>query len=62
MKKLYLIALLFLIGSKTNLWAQKTAWFDPDKPATTYCNPINIGYNYTTQNHNGIPESRNSYL
>lgn len=38
----------------------KTAWFDPAKPATTYCNPINIGYNYTTQNHNGIPISRRS--
>lgn len=38
----------------------KTEWFDPDKPATTYCNPINIGYNYVVENHNGIPVSRRS--
>lgn len=38
----------------------KTEWFDPNRPATTFCNPINIGYNYTTHNHNRIPESRRS--
>lgn len=24
----------------------KTKWFDPNKSASTYCKPINIGYNY----------------
>jgi xylan 1,4-beta-xylosidase len=58
--------LMLLIGFNINISAQKssipgkTEWFDPNKPASTYCNPINIGYNYTTHNHNGIPESRRS--
>jgi xylan 1,4-beta-xylosidase len=69
MKKAYkftLPILLFLMIFNNNIFAQKTTipgkteWFDPNKLATTYCNPINIGYNYTTQNHNGIPESRRS--
>ena len=70
MKKMYqllsvsLLMLLFVCNTTT--WAQKTnipgktEWFDPNKKASTYCNPINIGYNYTTENHNGIPESRRS--
>ena len=70
MKKMYqllsvsLLMLLFVCNTST--WAQKTnipgktEWFDPNKKASTYCNPINIGYNYTTENHNGIPESRRS--
>ncbi len=65
--KLYPIALLLLLVGckihrsepKTNLFG-KTEWFDPNKPASTFCNPVNIGYNYTTENHNGIPESRRS--
>ncbi|MEN9909630.1 MAG: hypothetical protein RLZZ540_2779 [Bacteroidota bacterium] len=66
MNKLSAISvLLLIIGLNINITAQntilgKTDWFDPNKPATTYCNPINIGYNYTTENHNGIPESRRS--
>jgi xylan 1,4-beta-xylosidase len=67
MRKLYLMPLLLLLlghqismaQSRTNSIG-KTKWFDPNKPASTYCNPINIGYNYTTQNHNGIPDSRRS--
>ena len=57
---------MLLIGFNINISAQKssipgkTEWFDPNKPASTYCNPINIGYNYTTYNHNRIPESRRS--
>ncbi|MEG2101690.1 MAG: xylosidase, partial [Flavobacterium sp.] len=59
------LSLLLMVCSSIG-WAQntnipgKTEWFDPNKPATTYCNPINIGYNYTTENHNGIPISRRS--
>ena len=69
MKRRYLVMsrifLLLLICFNINIRAQKTLpgkteWFDPNKAATTYCNPINIGYNYTTQNHNGIPISRRS--
>lgn len=67
MKKRYVVAvMLMLIGVSNTILAQntkipgKTEWFDPNKKATTYCNPINIGYNYTTENHNGIPESRRS--
>lgn len=60
------IFILFLIINSIQILAQdqntmgKTEWFDPNKPATTYCNPINIGYNYTTHNHNGISDSRRS--
>ncbi|CAA9199846.1 family 43 glycosylhydrolase [Flavobacterium collinsii] len=67
MKKKYLVAvLLMFVGLSNGTLAQntkipgKTEWFDPNKKASTYCNPINIGYNYTTENHNGIPESRRS--
>jgi xylan 1,4-beta-xylosidase len=67
MRKLYLIsALLLLLGHQVSMAQSKinsigkTKWFDPNKPASTYCNPINIGYNYTTANHNGIPDSRRS--
>lgn len=70
MKKKYIQSLLllslFVFSGINNSWAQsisnsaKTNWFDPEKPATTFCNPINIGYNYATFNHNGIPESRRS--
>ncbi|PZX94969.1 xylosidase [Flavobacterium aquariorum] len=67
MRRLYLISALLLLicfqvsmaQSKTNSIG-KTKWFDPNKSASTYCNPINIGYNYTTANHNGIPDSRRS--
>ena len=67
MKNLYLLPLLLVafscqIGiaqSKSNSKG-KTDWFDPDKAASTYCNPINIGYNYVVENHNGIPVSRRS--
>jgi hypothetical protein len=70
MKKIYkhfaivFLLLLILCGNitlaqKTNI-PGKTEWFDPNKKASTYCNPVNIGYNYTTENHNGIPESRRS--
>jgi len=61
-----LVVLFFLLFGVNNILAQqtvnsnKTEWFDPEKPATTFCNPINIGYNYTTYNHNGIPVSRRS--
>ena len=48
------------VSAQKNQNSGKTAWFNPTKPAKTYCNPINIGYNYTTQNHNGIPISRRS--
>lgn len=67
MRKLYLMPLLLLMSGYQMVIAQpkntsvgKTKWFDPDKPASTYCNPVNIGYNYTTYNHNGIPDSRRS--
>ncbi|HEU4790185.1 MAG TPA: discoidin domain-containing protein [Flavobacterium sp.] len=67
MRKLYLIPALVLLMCNQISMAQsknnsigKTKWFDPNKPASTYCNPINIGYNYTTANHNGIPDSRRS--
>src|SRR6187431_2196009 len=65
MKKLHLITILLLVSqmiiaqSKSNNIG-KTEWFDPSRPASTYCNPINIGYNYTTENHNRIPISRRS--
>jgi xylan 1,4-beta-xylosidase len=64
--KMYRLTLLFLLLFSINIIAQtdtivgKTEWFDPNKPVTTYCNPINIGYNYTTENHNGISISRRS--
>lgn len=33
--------------------AQKTAWYDPDDDCTTtYCNPLNISYNYEPYNNN----------
>ncbi len=38
----------------------KTAWFDPNVPQNTYCNPMNISYTYGVENHNNIPESRRS--
>lgn len=67
MQKLYLILLLILVFSLQISTVQSTAqslgkteWFDPGKPASTYCNPINIGYNYTVKNHNNIPDSRRS--
>ncbi|MDN3673669.1 discoidin domain-containing protein [Flavobacterium branchiarum] len=65
--KLYSVAvLLLLVGCKIHTsepkttFLGKTEWFDPNKTASTYCNPVNIGYNYTTENHNRIPESRRS--
>lgn len=67
MRKLYLRPLLLLVFGYQIGTAQskshnigKTEWFDPDKTALTYCNPINIGYNYSAENHNGIPDSRRS--
>jgi xylan 1,4-beta-xylosidase len=60
MYKLLVLSLLLLLSIGSTAFAQKTPWFDPSVPAGTYCNPINIGYNYTTYNHNGIPESRRS--
>ncbi|WP_264523601.1 family 43 glycosylhydrolase [Flavobacterium sp. N502536] len=67
MKKIYGVAVMLMLISLSNtILAQntkipgKTEWFDPNKKASTYCNPVNIGYNYTTENHNGIPESRRS--
>lgn len=67
MQKLYLMPLLILVFSLQISTAQSTAqslgkteWFDPGKQASTYCNPINIGYNYTVKNHNNIPDSRRS--
>ncbi|MFW0736170.1 family 43 glycosylhydrolase [Flavobacterium sp. T12S277] len=67
MKKIYVVAVMLMLVSLSNtILAQntkipgKTEWFDPNKKASTYCNPVNIGYNYTTENHNGIPESRRS--
>ena len=33
--------------------AQATNWYNPEKPATnTYCNPLNISYNYEPWNNN----------
>jgi xylan 1,4-beta-xylosidase len=59
--KYKLIFLFLLINSFCfSQFIGKTAWFDPNKLATTYCNPINIGYNYVVENHNGIPVSRRS--
>lgn len=59
--KCNIILILMLINSFCfSQFTGKTEWFDPDKPATTYCNPINIGYNYVVENHNGIPVSRRS--
>ncbi|WP_281239439.1 discoidin domain-containing protein [Flavobacterium praedii] len=61
MRRLYLIpALLLFLCHQISMAQSKTKWFDPNKSASTYCNPINIGYNYTTENHNGIPDSRRS--
>lgn len=50
----------FCFGSLVAQGQNKTQWFDPDRPATTYCNPVNIAYNFTTFNHNGIADSRRS--
>jgi xylan 1,4-beta-xylosidase len=55
-----ILLLLFINSICFSQFTGKTEWFDPDKPATTYCNPINIGYNYVVENHNGIPVSRRS--
>lgn len=67
MKKiLTILVLLLLIGCKIKTTKSetislgKTEWFDPNRQASTYCNPVNIGYNYTTENHNGIADSRRS--
>lgn len=63
MNKIKFLFVIIIVTVSFNVMAQsngKTEWFDPDKPATTYCNPINIGYNYVTENHNNIPVSRRS--
>jgi len=63
MKSNLIIIFLFITISFYFIQAQipgRTEWFDPQKTATTYCNPINIGYNYVVENHNGIPISRRS--
>lgn len=66
MNKIYKLISIFILLFSINITSQntvvvgKTEWFDPNKDATTYCNPINIGYNYATENHNRIPESRRS--
>ena len=61
MSKLKFLFVVAIVTASFKMLAQsngKTEWFDPDLPAKTYCNPINIGYNYVTKNHNNIPISR----
>jgi hypothetical protein len=59
-KYTFILIFLFINSFCYSQFKGKTEWFDPNKPASTYCNPINIGYNYVVENHNGIPISRRS--
>jgi xylan 1,4-beta-xylosidase len=59
-KYIFIVLFIFVNSLCYSQNKAKTVWFDPNRTASTYCNPINIGYNYVVENHNGIPVSRRS--